>query len=60
MQCSTISRAAKSPGGKALPHRQAVLRKDQLIISFYGDSCANAFCACELPFYVFFFSFRLA
>ena len=37
-----------------------IMGKEHKIISSYGDSYVNAFCVCELPFYVFFFSFRLA
>src|SRR5688572_17329581 len=32
----------------------------QYLISSYDGSCAGASCACALPFYVSFFSFRLA
>lgn len=40
--------------------RASLQAQSLLLISFCDGSSSNVFCVCGSPFYVFFFSFRLA
>jgi len=55
-----LKRPTGSPGQPFSSSRLLKWQTQENVISSYACSCANVFYVCALPFYAFFFSFRLA